>query len=206
MNLVRTVARRQVKHTLSVRVLTLRNSSSLIAALDDEIGHAKEDSAANPTIAELLAESDSVFSLEKETDNLIKLVNGNATVSFDPALFEANSDEELAVPFEFILTGSAKQLSMNCIARRNFDEEDQERFGEIEIEEVAVEKSGADNVYSPKIGELDEELTTSMFEYLISKGVDDSFGMLLAEIAEAKEQDLYLNWLLEFKDFVKETE
>ena len=197
-------------------------TSTLLSALNSELSAfdtARSEQGEPPSIPDILDNSpfEQLLPNQGEIDNdSIVLKNGNVTVQFDPGEYEDSGHGDTAVPMVIVVAHeeSKQQLTLACLARRNcLDDED---HGELEIEDIVVEplhgktdleSTGSGKVsgkpYSPKIGELDEELKTSFFEYLIDRGVDDDFAIKVAEIAEIQEEKKYEKWLRDVLAFVE---
>mmetsp|Transcript_2128 Transcript_2128/g.2441 ORF Transcript_2128/g.2441 Transcript_2128/m.2441 type:complete len:240 (-) Transcript_2128:99-818(-) len=185
-----------------------KSMSTFLEALKEEIAEAEEDGLLVPIdIDELLSESPFDLLSAKNDEGHIVLKNGNAIVTFDPVEFEHSGASESAVPMVVTLSHDQQQLALSCIARMHEDE-DEADSGEIEIEQVVLEPLGGSGVnkaepYSPAIGELSDEMKTSMFEYLHSKGVDDAFAASVVAIASKTEEQMYGNWLKDLQSFVE---
>ena len=55
----------------------------------------------------------------------------------------------------------------------------------------------------PNFDELDQAVQNAFYEYLADRGVDDALAERLADYAQAKEQNEYVNWLAAARDFAK---
>lgn len=193
--------------TASTAFTASRSMSTFLNSLTAEMEELKGEGALETiNISEWLV--DSPFDLKPSTpeDPRVTLKNGNCIVSFNPSEFEHSGGDESAVPIIVTLTHEKSQLSLACIARMNEAEGDAE--GEIEIEHIVVEPLGGSPAdkpepYSPAIGELNDEVKTSLFEYLHSKGVDNDFGADVVDIASKLEEQLYAKWVQDVKTFVE---
>lgn len=185
-----------------------RRSFSIVDTMKKEIEETLEDKE-DSSISELLEKAETSFKVEREDANGdVWFINKNVKVQLKSSELEHSDEDESAVPFLVFITGNNNlQMTVSCNARLDNDTEDGE--AEVEIEDMAIEKADKDSPeieedsYSPRIGELDEEVSESIFDYLADKGVNDEFASALVDIAGLKEMDLYLKWLNDVKDFTQ---
>lgn len=156
--------------------------------------------------------------LSQDSGESIVLKNGNVTVELNPSEFEHSGEDEIAIPILVVIAeeGSQQQMTLACIARGSShdteEEDDEQEKGELEIEDIIIEsiqedaKDATITPYSPKIGELEEGLKASLFEYLQQRGIDEEFAGKLAYIAEVKEEKKYEKWVRDVLDFVQKEE
>ena len=179
---------------------TLRFSTLSEALLAEKSEFQKQDTS----LESIFEGSGFDVKFKSEASGHILLSRKNVKVEFDPSEFEHSGEQEVAVPMEVVIENASekKQLTLACIARAD------DESGEVEIEEILIEKLGGDGgadalLYSPKIGELTEDMKEGFFEYLADHGVDDTFAMGVASAAEILEETRYQKWVDDVLDFVQ---
>ncbi|GBG33601.1 Mitochondrial acidic protein MAM33 [Hondaea fermentalgiana] len=188
------VAKRMFSNTVGTK---LASFVELEIREEEEVLSSKDD------IATTLGDSPFKVDAAQTIDSYCVLKNGNATVEFAVSDLEHSEDDEVAIPFEVIIehTSQKKEMIFDCIAKRADEEE-----GELLLESVSVKPLGSEEgAYSPSFVELNEDVQQSFFDYLEDHGVNTEFAEILLQIAEDKEQDLYVKWLHDVHTFVKDT-
>lgn len=184
------------------RAMSTNSGNKLSSFIQLEITEEEEMQREKAPIEETLGNSPFKVDAKGTTESYCVLKNGNATVEFQVSDLEHSEDDEVAIPFEVIIENATlkKEMIFDCIAKRTDDDSE----GELLLENVVVKATGSeDGTYSPSFVELNEDVQESFFDYLQDHGVNTEFAEIVLQIAEDREQDLYIKWLREVRAFAK---
>ena len=196
-------------------------TDNLSKALDAEIEHENEQVADPVELSSFLNETgwQCTAKLNSTKVEMTKTVGDTKlTILFDARVDDSGLDEESGEKTEendadegidfllFVDRGRPKQMLFECISTNTQIEISSiSVLPESSVEEIKKDKSSlfTKSFYAgPGFETLDEKLQEHISSYFNSLGINDQLGSFIESKAFEHENDLYKNWLKEFKDAV----